>query len=82
MEAGLSDTNKHKYKGLRRRFFLRDSYRLPRQQGSELILEHKVDPTKSICLADDPGYRAAIAMSRSTTHDGDFSETAIQSLTK
>lgn len=72
-EAGLSDTGKHRYRGQHRRFFIRNSYRLPRAQGSTLILEHKVDPTQTIYLTDDPGYRAAIAMSRSTSHDGDFS---------
>ena len=72
-EAGLSDTGKHRYKGQHRRFFIRNSYRLPRAQGSQLILEHRVDPTKTIYLADDSGYRAAIPMSRSPSHDGDFS---------
>ena len=72
-EAGLSDTNKHKYDGLRRRFFIRNSYRLPRSQGSKLRLEHKVDPTKTIYLTDDPGYISATEMSRGTSHDGDFS---------
>ena len=72
-EAGLSDTGKHRYKGQHRQFYVRNSYRLPRQQGSELILEHKVDPTKTIYLADDPGYQSATDMSRSTHHDGDFS---------
>ena len=71
-EAGLSDTNKHKYDGLRRRFFVRNSYRLPRSQGSKLRLEHKVDPTKTIYLTDDPGYISASEMSRGTSHDGDF----------
>ena len=72
-EAGLSDTGKHRYDGLRRQFFIRNSHWLPRLQGSKLILEHKVDPTKTIYLADDPGYRSATAISRGLSHDGDFS---------
>ncbi len=71
-EAGLSDTGKHRYEGQRRRFFIRDSYRLLRQQGSKLILERKVNPTRTIHLTDDAGYRAAIAISRATSHDGEF----------
>ena len=71
-EAGLSDTGKHRYEGQRRRFFIRDSYRLLRQQGSKLILERTVNPTRTIHLTDDPGYRAAIAISRATSHDGEF----------
>ena len=58
-EAGLSDTNKHKYNGLQRRFCIRNSYRLPRIHGSKLILQHKVDPTKAIYLADDLEYISA-----------------------
>ena len=71
-EAGLSDTNKHKYDGLRRRFFIRNSYCLPSSQGSKLRLEHIVDPTKTIYLTDDPGYISATEMSRGTSHVGDF----------
>lgn len=72
-EAGLSDTGKHRYKGQHRQFYIRNSYRLPRQQGLKLILEHKVDPGKSLYLTDDPGYQSATDMSRGDSHDGDFS---------
>lgn len=71
-EAGLSDTGRHRYKNQRRQFFIRNSYRLPHQQGSALILEHKTDPTRTIYLTDDPGYIAAMAISRATSHNGDF----------
>ena len=70
-EAGLSDTGKHRYEGQRRRFFIRDSYRLLRRQGSKLVLERKVTPTRTIHLTDD-SYRAAVAISRSPSHDGEF----------
>ena len=73
-EAGLSDTGRHRYKNQRRQFFIRNSYRLPHQQGSALILEHKIDSARTIYLADDPGYMAATAISRATSHDGDFEQ--------
>ena len=71
-EAGLSDTGKHRYEGQHRQFFIRNCYRLPRQQGSKLILEHKHDRSKSTYLADDGGYKSAIAIWRAPSHDGDF----------
>ena len=71
-EAGLSDTGKRRYRGQHRQFYIRNSYRLPRQQGVKLILEHKVEPGKSLYLTDDPGYQSATHMSRGHSHDGDF----------
>ena len=59
-EAGLSDTGKHRYDGLRRRFFIRDSFRLRRQQGLSSCLEHKVDQTQTRLLSEDPGYLFAM----------------------
>lgn len=61
-EAGLSDTGKHRYDGLRRRFFIRSSFHLRRQQGLSSVLEHKVDQGKTRLLSEDPGYIFAMDM--------------------
>ena len=61
-EAGLSDTGKHRYDGLRRRFFIRSSFHLRRQQGLSSRLEHKVDQTQTRLLSEDPGYIFALDM--------------------
>ena len=64
VEAGLSDAGKGRYRNLRRHFWIRDCFYLPRKQGSSLILEHKVDQSKSRLLAEDPGYIFAMDMAR------------------
>lgn len=61
-EAGLSDTGKHRYDGLRRRFFIRSSFHLRRQQGLSSSLEHKVDQGLTRLLSEDPGYIFAMDM--------------------
>ena len=70
MEAGLSDTGKHRYSNLHRHFWIRDCYRLPRKQGSRLILEHKVDQSKTRLLSEDPGYIFAMDMARPDSYGG------------
>ena len=64
VEAGLSDTGKGRYRNQRRHFWIRDCFYLPRKQGSRLILEHKVDKSKSRLLSEDPGYIFAMEMAR------------------
>ncbi len=64
MEAGLSDTGKHRYGSLRRHFWIRDCYHLIRKQGSRLILEHKFDESKTRLLSEDPGYIYVTDMAR------------------
>lgn len=61
-EAGLSDTGKHRYDGLRRRFFIRNSFHLRRRQGLSSSLEHKVDQGQTRLLSEDPGYIFAMDM--------------------
>lgn len=63
-EAGLSDTGKHRYGNLRRHFWIRDCYHLPRKQGSILVLDHKFDKDKTRLLSEDPGYIFAMDMAR------------------
>lgn len=61
-EAGLSDTGKHRYDGLRRRFFIRNSFHLRRRQGLSSSLEHKVDQGQTRLLSEDSDYIFAMDM--------------------
>ena len=59
-EAGLVETEKRKYDGKHRKFYLREGYELERRNGQKSQLICRADPSKSKFLDEDAGYLNSI----------------------